>query len=132
MSKTFELLRQAGTFFVSTVNGDVPATRPFGAVMEYDGEIYFSTAVGKDVYSQLKLNPAVQIVAMTGESRQWLRVNGKAAEVFDLQVKQAMLDACPNLIRHFEKAGCESFALFKVAERESILFDNSGKTKLED
>lgn len=34
MSKAYEFLKECGAFFVLTVNGDCPAGRPFGAVME--------------------------------------------------------------------------------------------------
>jgi len=118
MSKTYDLLKQAGVFFLATINGDKPALRPFGAVMELGGELYFSTAKGKDVYAQLVQCPAIQIAAMTGNEREWLRISGNAVEVSDLSAKQAMLDACPILLKHFPTSGDEKFALFKITDME--------------
>lgn len=54
MSKVFDLLKEYGVFYVATVNNGLPAVRPFGAVMEYNGELYLATANFKDVYKQLK------------------------------------------------------------------------------
>lgn len=34
MSKAYEFLKECGAFFVLSINGDYPAGRPFGAVME--------------------------------------------------------------------------------------------------
>jgi uncharacterized pyridoxamine 5'-phosphate oxidase family protein len=56
--------------------------------MELDGELYLSTANTKEVYSQLKRNPSVQIVALKAGTRDWVRIDGKAVEVFDIDSKQ--------------------------------------------
>ena len=57
MSMTYEFLKECGVFYVLTLNGDFPAGRPFGAVMEHEGDLYISTGDMKDVYKQLKINP---------------------------------------------------------------------------
>lgn len=64
MSKTYEFLKECKVFFLASIKNDVPAIRPFGAVMEYNNELYFSTASTKEVYRQLCDNPAIQIVAL--------------------------------------------------------------------
>lgn len=43
MSKAYEFLKECGAFFVLSINGDYPAGRPFGAVMEVDDNLYLST-----------------------------------------------------------------------------------------
>lgn len=43
MSKTYEFLKECGLFYVLTMNGDYPAGRPFGAVMEVGENLYLST-----------------------------------------------------------------------------------------
>lgn len=130
MSKTYDFLKQCGTFFLTTVNGNAPAARPFGAVMEYKGDLYFSTANTKAVYSQLISNPAIQIVALMSGTRDWIRINGKAIEVKDLHIKQAMLDSCPVLLSRFDSCECEYYALFKISEMESEMSTDSGTVKL--
>ncbi len=77
MSKTFEFLNDCGVFFVTTVNENLPAARPFGAVMEYEGELYLSTGNTKDVYFQMKKNPNIQVVALKHDTRDWIRVLGR-------------------------------------------------------
>jgi len=114
MSDTYEFLKQCGTFFLSTINGNSPATRPMGAVMEYNGELHFSTSNTKDMYAQLIANPTIQIVALKHGTRDWIRINGNAVEVHDLNAKQAMLETCPVLQKHFPSCESENYALFKV------------------
>ena len=130
MSSTYEFLKQCGTFFVTTINNTVPAARPFGAVMEYEGELYISTANTKEVYSQLIKNPFIQIVAIKPGTRDWIRISGKAIEIDDLDIKQAMLDTCPVLLNRFSTKECDYFALFKISEMKSSLHTNHGITLL--
>ena len=130
MSKTYDFLKQCGTFFVTTINDTVPAARPFGGAMEYEEELYISTANTKEVYSQMISNPFIQIVAIKPGTRDWIRISGKAIEVSDLKIKQAMFDACPVLLKRFRTSECDNFALFKISEMESSLYSNLGITQL--
>jgi len=124
MSRTYEFLQECETFFVATINKNAPAIRPFGAIMEFKEELYFSTANNKEVYSQLKNNQAIQIVALKSGTRDWVRINGKAVEVNDLDVKQKMLETCPVLLKRFNSNDCEYFAMFKLTDMESTLNSN--------
>jgi len=124
MGKAYDFLMECGVFFLATINGDAPAMRPFGGVMELDGELYVSMANTKDVYSQMKSNPAVQIVALKPGTRDWIRINGSAEEIHDAGAKQKMLDACPRLARHFSSNTDERFALFKIAKADAWLNKN--------
>ena len=130
MSKTFDFLKECGAFFVLTTNGDSPAGRPFGAIMEYEGKLYFSTANTKEVYKQLIANPAMQIVALKPGTRDWVRISGKAIECKDLSIKQRMLDECPVLTKRFTSADCDYFALFVVSDMLSYLNTNNGVEKI--
>lgn len=71
MSETFAFIKECGPFFISTINGDAPATRPFGGMMEYQGSLYVATSNKKDVYAQLKANPKVQIVSLKAAEKAW-------------------------------------------------------------
>jgi len=124
MSRTYEFLKECETFFVATINKNVPAIRPFGAIMEIKQGLYFSTANIKDVYSQLKSNQAIQIVALKSGTRDWVRITGKAIEVNDLDIKQKMLETCPILLKRFDSNDCEYFAVFKLTDMESALNSN--------
>lgn len=124
MSKTYEFLRDCGIFFLTSVNEDRPAARPFGAVMEYDGELYISTGNTKDVYFQIKKNPNIQIVALKHGTRDWIRVQGKVEEVFENHYKQAMIEACPRLQNIYTQENWETYALFKITDRVSFLSNN--------
>ncbi|MDO5538843.1 MAG: pyridoxamine 5'-phosphate oxidase family protein [Eubacteriales bacterium] len=131
MSRSYEFLKDCGTFFVLTLNGNGPAGRPFGAVMEYGGKLYFSTATMKDVYRQLTGNPNIQILALKAGTRDWIRINGTAVECKELSIKERMMTEFPALKKRFESPECECFAVFEVAEKESYMSINDKFVKVD-
>ena len=122
MSKVGEFLKECGVFYVLTINGDFPAGRPFGAVIEYNDNLYISTGDMKDVYKQLKQHPQMQIIALKAGTRNWIRINGIADECVDLDIKQKMLEDCPNLTKHFPTPDTPHFAVFKIKVVDSNLY----------
>ena len=122
MSKVGEFLKECGVFYVLTINGDLPAGRPFGAVMEYNDDLYISTGDMKDVYKQLKNHAQMQIIALKSGTRNWVRINGIAEECVDLDIKQKMLEDCPNLTEHFPTPDAPHFAVFKIKVVSSNLY----------
>ena len=130
MSKAYDFLIECGVFFLSTTHEGGPAVRPFGAVMELDGVLYVSTANTKEVYSQLISNERIQIVALKPGTRDWIRIDARAIETHDLEEKQAMLDACPVLLKRFGTKECAYFALFKMMDMEAVIITNDGRIQL--
>lgn len=114
MSKIYEFLKECGHFYVLTINGDFPAGRPFGAVMEYDGKLYISTNTGNQAHKQLRENGNIQILAQKEGTRNWLRITGKASECDNVDMKQKMLEECSVLSKHFASAKEENYLLFQV------------------
>ncbi len=118
MSKLCDFIKECGAFFVLSINGDYPAGRPFGAIMEVDGDLYISTADTKAVYQQIKSDPHVQIVALKPGTRSWVRVCGVATECWDLSIKEKMLEECPVLGKHYTSANAPHYNIFKVSIAE--------------
>lgn len=114
MSKTYEFLKECGYFYVLTINGDFPAGRPFGAVMEQNGKLFISTNDGNKVHKQLGENGNIQIVAKKEATREWIRITGKAAECNEIDMKKKMLEECPVLSKHFSAAEDEHYLLFQI------------------
>lgn len=130
MSKVFDLLKEYGVFYVATVNNGLPAVRPFGAVMEYNGELYLAIANFKDVYKQLKAEKNVQLAATKAASMDWLRITGRAEEVHELAIKEKMLQACPVLVDLFKSADNEVFAVFCIKDMHAVAYTAAGSEEL--
>ena len=97
MNKIYAFLKEAGVFYLATVDGDQPRVRPFGTVLVYDGKLYIQTGKVKPVSQQLAANPKAEICAFDGETGTWLRVSGELINDDSRDVKVAMLDKHPEL-----------------------------------
>ena len=95
MERVVKFLKDAGEYYLATVDGDQPRVRPFGTVNIFEGKVYIQTGKSKDVSKQIHANPKVELCAfMNGE---WIRVSGKLVEDPRREAKQSMLDAYPSL-----------------------------------
>ena len=101
MQKVYEFLKEAGTYYLATVEGDQPRVRPFGTVNIFEGKLYIQTGKKKDVSKQIKSNPNVEICAF--QNGKWVRVSGKLVEDDRVEAKKSMLDAYPELRRMYDE-----------------------------
>ncbi len=95
MERTLKFLKEAGTYYLATVDGNQPRVRPFGTVNEFEGKLYIQTGKKKDVSKQLHANPKAEICAfMNGE---WIRIACELVPDDRREAKVSMLEAYPNL-----------------------------------
>ncbi len=95
MEKVCNFLKEAGVYYLATVEGDQPRVRPFGTAHIFDGKLYIQTGKVKPVSAQLKANPKAELCAF--KDGVWLRVAGELLEDDRVEAKKSMLDAYPNL-----------------------------------
>ena len=53
MQEVKEFLQKYHVFYVATVEGNQPRVRPYGAVAEVDGKLYFCTNNSKPSFAQM-------------------------------------------------------------------------------
>ena len=100
MERVEKFLKDAGTYYLATVEGDQPRVRPFGTAHIFEGKLYIQTGKKKDVSKQLHANPKAEICAfMNGE---WLRVSGELIEDDRREARVSMLDAYPSLKKMYD------------------------------
>lgn len=100
MNRIVEELGGAGVFYVATVENDQPRVRPFGAVIEFEGKVYFCTNNQKNVYKQLVSNPKAEICGMKQDGT-WIRVTGNLVQDDSAAARAAMLESVPSLRRMY-------------------------------
>lgn len=88
-------LKEAGTYYLATMDGNQPRVRPFGTIHLFEGKLYIQTGKTKAVSKQILVNPKVEICAMKDNT--WLRLAGELVEDDRFEAKESMLDAYPNL-----------------------------------
>lgn len=95
MEKVCNFLKEAGTYYLATVEGDQPRVRPFGTAHIFEGKLYIQTGKVKPVSKQLSENPKAEICAF--KDGVWLRLAGELVEDDRVEARKSMLDAYPNL-----------------------------------
>ena len=95
MEKILNFLKEAGVYYLATMDGDQPRVRPFGTALVFEGKLYIQTGKVKPVSKQLAVNPKAEICAFIDGV--WLRIAGELVEDERVEAKKAMLDEYSNL-----------------------------------
>lgn len=96
LKKVHQFLKDVGTYYLATEDGDTPRVRPFGTALLFDGKIYVLTAKAKNVFKQIDKNPKFELSAMDKTNR-WIRVSGELKEDNRIEVHNAILEEYPHL-----------------------------------
>ena len=101
MTKVYDYLEHAKTYYLSTIEGNKPKTRPFGTILLYKDKLYFLTGANKDVSKQMHANPNVEICASLDNT--WMRIAASVCLDERIEPKKMMLDAYPFLRSHYSE-----------------------------
>lgn len=113
MQRIYDFLKEAGTYYLATVEGDQPRVRPFGTIDLFDGRLTIQTGLVKDCAKQMLANPKVEICAFC--KGKWIRVAAKAVHDERIEAQEHMLAAYPSLGNMY-KAGDGNTAIFALTE----------------
>ena len=95
MEKVYEFLKNAGVYYLATVEADQPRVRPFGTAHLFEGKLYFQTGKVKPVADQLKANPKCELCAF--KDGKWIRIAAEAVLDERVEAQESMLEAYPSL-----------------------------------
>ena len=95
MKEVQEFLKEAGVYYLATIDNDKPRVRPFGTAEIFEDRLYIQTGKKKDVSKQIEKNNNVEICAF--KDGKWIRVEGKLIRDDRIEAKEDMLNKNPNL-----------------------------------
>ena len=95
MERVCKFLKDAGVYYLATVEGDQPRVRPFGTAHIFEGKLYIQTGKIKPTSKQLAANPKAEISAFHNGT--WIRIAGELVEDDRAEARKSMLDAYPQL-----------------------------------
>lgn len=120
MEEILKLLKECKVFYFATTDGDAPAIRPFGFVMEHENQLCFSTNSQKEVYRQLQENPNAAICGCMSD-RTWLRINGKMRAVTTEAHQKKALEIMPALSNMYS-VGDDKFVIMAITEATATVY----------
>ena len=101
MERVCKFLKDAGTYYLATVEGDQPRVRPFGTAHIFEGRLYIQTGKVKPVSRQLMANPKAEICAFHNGT--WVRIAGELVEDDRVEARKSMLEAYPSLRKMYDE-----------------------------
>ena len=128
MSRIVDVLKEAGVFYVATVDGDQPRVRPFGAVIDFDGKPYFCTNNQKEVFKQLMKSPKTEICACLPDKR-WVRVVGTFVRDDNDAVRAAMLEDMP-MLKSMYSVGDGLFEVLYLDNAVATIYSMGGEPEV--
>lgn len=97
MEEVEKFIKECGTYFLATVEGDQPRVRPFGTINIFEGKLYIQTGKSKNVSKQIQANGKVQLCTMDKSGSKWLRLSGTLVRDDRREPKADMLEHYPSL-----------------------------------
>ena len=127
MKEVQEFLKDAGVYYLATIDGDQPRVRPFGTAEIFEDKLYIQTGKKKDVYKQIEQNNNVEICAF--KNGKWIRISGKLIADDRVEAKKDMLDKNPNLRGMYDENDDNTIVLyFESAKAVISSFTEAPKT----
>lgn len=118
MNEIYEFLKQAGTYYLATAEGDQPHVRPFGTIDVFEGKLYIQTGLSKAVAGQMLKNPRIELCAF--REGKWIRVTAEAVHDPNVEAEAHMLDAHPEL-KPMYKPGDGNTAVFALKNGTAVI-----------
>ena len=110
MQRVCDFLKEAGVYYLATVEGDQPRVRPFGTAHIFEGKLYIQTGHVKPCAQQLIANPKAELCAFHNGT--WLRIACTLVEDDRVEARKSMLDAYPNLRRMYDENDGNTMVLY--------------------
>ena len=101
MKEVQEFLKNAGVYYLATVDNNKPRVRPFGTAEIFEDHLYIQTGKSKNVAKQIEENPYVELCAF--KDGKWIRVSGKLVRDDRVEAKKDMLDKNPDLRNMYDE-----------------------------
>ena len=104
---------------IATIDGNQPRVRGFLTVLFNDGNIYFTTGTMKNIYSQLTMNPNVELCYCSKDFRTMLRIAGSIEMIEDQEKKQQLLNERDYLKSFGGKSDDPRFILLRLSHGQA-------------
>lgn len=95
IQRVHDFIKQAGTYYLATVEDDQPRVRPFGTINLFEGKLYIQTGKVKDVSKQIAINPKIELCAF--QNGDWVRVTAILVDDERIEAQESLLADYPSL-----------------------------------
>jgi uncharacterized pyridoxamine 5'-phosphate oxidase family protein len=126
MNDVVMFLKENPVQYLSSVGPDgKPKVRPFQFMLEQDGKLFFCTSNKKDVFSQLKKQPYVEL-SVSSPKAAWIRLSGRAVFSKDPGIKRKIIEGNDMVRSVYKTPENPVFEIFYLDEARAVIADFSG------
>lgn len=127
MNKVVNFLNENPVQYLGTTDkAGKPKVRPFQFMLEKDGKLYFCISNKKEVYSEIKNNPYIEMCA-SSPSFAWIRLSGRVVFSYDLSIKASILERSPLVSSIYKTPDNPVFEIFYLENAKAVIADFSGE-----
>lgn len=101
--------------------GEKPRLRPIGHVNADEKALYFATDTRKGVYVELTENSYVELASYNLNTRQWIRISGRAVLADSLMVREEMESLYPMIRQEYVGKEEVYFVIFQIMIEEVVI-----------
>lgn len=117
----FRFLRECTYCFLAANAGEKPRLRPMGYVYADEKALYFATDTRKGVYTDLTKNSYVELASYNLNTRQWIRISGRAVLTDSLMVREEMEILYPMIRQEYVGKEEVYFVIFQIVIEEAAI-----------
>lgn len=128
MDEVLKYLKECGTFYLATNEADQPRVRPFGAICKFEGKLYIITNNKKNVYSQMRSNPKIEITGMNKGT--WIRVECEALPDERREARVAMMEEYPTSLSKMYSVDDNLMEVFYLQNGKATIYSMTDVPKV--
>ena len=125
LTKVSDFLKDCHPYYLATVENNIPAVRPIGIALNYDGKLWFHIGEQKASSRQIKNNPHIEIASLNSKG-QCMRIFGKAVIMENDSVDKIVFEKYPNLKEMYNTEHKQKLGHFYISEGLANLPTDSG------
>ena len=126
MNEVIKFLKENPVQYLATIGSDgKPKVRPFQFMIEEDNKLFFSTSNQKNVFSQMKNTPSVEL-CISNKKFEWMRLSGDVVFSNDLEIKNKVIESSPLVKSIYKTADNPTFEIFYLDNAKAVIADFSG------
>jgi uncharacterized pyridoxamine 5'-phosphate oxidase family protein len=110
VERVSQYLKEVGTYYLLTTDGDQPKGRPFGFQKIIDGKLYIGTGTFKNCYKQILANPKVELLAI--KEGEFMRIDCELIPEENKELAKETVAKLPFLQKIYNEETGREFALF--------------------
>ena len=129
MEEVQRFIKDAGVYYLATIEDNKPKVRPFGTIEIFEGKLYIQTGKNKKVYKQILDNPNVELC--TFKDGRWIRLSGELVSDDRVEAKKDMLDKNPNLRGMYDENDDNTIVLYFKKAKAVISSFTEGEKVIE-